>query len=81
MNRIKIPEILTQTGLKPIELGRLLWPDANTHTQRSLISKWMTNPPISIRLDQLQVLLDLMGTTNITNVIEFGDETPTNATR
>lgn len=75
MNRIRIPEILAQTGLKPIELARMLWPDANTHTQRSLISKWMTKPPISIRLDQLQVLLDLMGTTNINNVIGFEDET------
>lgn len=72
--RIKIIELLEQTGTKPIELARILWPEANTATQRSLISKWMIRPPVSIRLDQLKALSEFFVTTDINRLIDFDDE-------
>ena len=69
--RIKVSELLTQTGMSDMQLAELLWPDANRKTQRVMIRKWQKYGTVSIRLDQLKVLVDLVLTSNVFNLVDF----------
>ncbi len=72
--KIRIKEILSQLGWDDMQLAEALWPEANRKTQRVLIRKWQKHGIISIRLDQLKVLRDLLSNTNMNHLIDFEDE-------
>lgn len=75
--RIRLTELMAETGASPIEVARVMWPYATDQTRRVLIGKWINGPTVSIRLDQLKALSEFFSTTNINRLIE-ADETTTN---
>jgi hypothetical protein len=68
---------MQQTGVKPAQIGAILWPDSSPQSRAVLIGRWLSAGIPSIRLDQLKALRDYFGTTNINNLIDFEDETGT----
>lgn len=71
--KIRITHICTLTGITPVRLSELLWPNGTKHSREVLLNNWINKPVTSIRLEQLKVLCDLCNTTNINNLIDFED--------
>ena len=68
--RLLLKELMAETGVTAEELSAILWPDSNKRVRYEMIRNWMTKPVGSIRLDQLQALCEIFGTTNIDKIIE-----------
>ena len=71
--RIKIKEIIDQTGLTKAKLGEQIWPESSPGSRRVMLAKWQRNENVTIRLEQLKTLCDIMATTNVRNIVEWED--------
>jgi len=75
--RIRIPELMAETGVTTEEVALVLWPNATKHTRYVLMRRFERMGYVQTGLDKLKALSEFFGTTNINKLID--DETPTNA--
>ena len=68
--RIRIKENQAETGVTDKEVSAAEWPDANKRVRYEMLRNWKNKPVSSIKLEQLQALSELFGTTNLSKLIE-----------
>lgn len=68
--RIRIKENQAETGVTDKEISDAGWPDANSRVRYEMLRNWKNKPVKSIKLEQLQALSELFGTTNLSKLIE-----------
>lgn len=68
--RIRIKENQAETGVTDNEVSAAEWPDANKRVRYEMLRNWKNKPVSSIKLEQLQALSELFGTTNLSKLIE-----------
>jgi hypothetical protein len=68
--RIRIPELMAETGATPKEVSAILWPDAKPHTRYVLMRRFERMGYVQTGLDKLKALSEFFGTTNINKLID-----------
>ncbi len=71
--KLRIKELMAETGATPDQVAKILWPDAKPHTRYVLMKRFERFGYVQTGLDKLKALADFFGTTNIDKLIE--DET------
>lgn len=68
--RLRINELQAETGVTDKELSAVLWPQSSKRSRYEMLRNWKNKPVGSIKLEQLQALSELFGTTNLSKLIE-----------